>query len=382
MRLKTDAFTARLYQEIPGFHFLKHSIFRVFCPLIIDSKAMQPEWYSFSWFTLETLRNFTWGQKLFLYGLPLIPFLFLIRWLLFVRFRQKLAISLPGRRLRFSLLSLLRFVPDIVVAFAIGLILVALARPQRINQRVELSSSGIDIMLVMDVSRSMLALDFQPNRLEVAKRLARNFINKRFQDRIGVVVFAGDAYSLAPLTTDYGLLNDLIKEVNHNMIQNPETALGTAIAVTINRMRESKSKSKVAIIISDGESAAGNIDPLTAARLAKANDLKLYTILVGREGLVQSVNTEGKVVQQNNTVDETIMRNIAEIGDGRFYRASNVAALQGIFRQIDRYEKAPVVETRYKDTEDFYQIYLRWALVFLVAWIGIKCTFMNNILED
>lgn len=343
---------------------------------------MTPEWYSSSWFAWDTLRNFTWGQKLFLYGIALIPLLFLVRWGLFVRFRQKLALSLPGRRLGWSLMSLLRFVPDVLVAVVVALILVALARPQRVNQRVELSSSGIDIMLVMDVSRSMLALDFQPNRLEVAKRLARNFINKRFQDRIGVVVFAGDAYSLAPLTTDYNLLNDLIKDVNHNMIQNPETALGTAIAVTINRMRESKSKSKVAIIISDGESAAGNIAPLTAARLAKANQLKLYTILVGREGLVQAVNAEGKVIQQNNTVDETIMRTIAEIGEGRFYRASNVTALQSIFKQIDQYEKAPVVETRYKDTEDFYQIYLRWALVFLVAWIASKCTFMNNILED
>ncbi len=279
-------------------------------------------------------------------------------------------------------MSLLRFVPDILAALVVGLILIALARPQRINQRVELSSSGIDIMLVMDVSRSMLALDFQPNRLEVAKRLARSFISKRFQDRIGVVVFAGDAYSLAPLTTDYDLLNDLIQEVNQNMIQNPETALGTAIAVTINRMRESKSKSKVAIIISDGESAAGNIDPLTAARLAKANQIKLYTILVGREGLVQAVNAEGRIIQQNNTVDETIMRDIAQIGEGRFYRASNVSALQSIFKQIDQYEKAPVVETHYKDTEDYYQTYLRWALVVLVAWIAAKCTFMNNILED
>lgn len=343
---------------------------------------MTPEWYSLSWFSPETLRSFTWGQKLFLYGLLLIPFLFTVRWLLFVRFRQKLALTMPGKRFYWSLTSLLRFIPDILVSLVVALIIIALARPQRINQRVELSSMGIDIMLVMDVSRSMLALDFQPNRLEVAKKLAKNFVNNRFQDRIGVVVFAGDAYSLAPLTTDYDLLNHLLGDINQNMIQNPETALGTAIAVTINRMRESNSKSKVAIIISDGESAAGNIDPLTAARLAKVNQIKLYTILVGREGMVQAVNSDGKIIQQNNTVDETIMREISRIGDGRFYRASNAAALQSIFKQIDAYEKAPITEARYKDTEDFYQIYLRWALVCLVAWIATKCTFMNNILED
>jgi len=287
---------------------------------------LTPEWYSFSWFELETLRGFSWGQKLFLLGVPLLPVLFAIRWLLFVRFRQKLALALPGRRQGWSPMGMLRFVPDLLIALSVGLILIALARPQRINQRVELSSSGIDIMLVMDVSRSMLALDFQPNRLEVAKRLARNFINKRFQDRVGIVVFAGDAYSLAPLTTDYSLLNDLIKEINQDMIQNPETALGSAIAVTINRMRDSKAKSKVAILISDGESTAGNIDPLTAARLAKANQIKLYTILVGREGLVQAVNAQGKTFQQNNSVDESTMREIAQIGEGRFYRASNASA--------------------------------------------------------
>ena len=340
------------------------------------------EWHSISWFEPETLRGFSWGQRLFLYGLPVIPLLFVVRWLLFVRFRQKLSLSLPGRAMGWSLTAFLRFVPDVLAGLAVALLLVSLARPQRVNQRVELSSSGIDIMLVLDVSRSMLALDFKPNRLEAAKRLARNFINSRFQDRIGVVVFAGDAYSLAPLTTDYALLTELMREVNYGMIQNPETALGSAIAVTINRMRESKSKSKVAIVISDGESAAGNIDPLTAARLAKANQIKLYTILVGREGLVQAVNAQGRVFAQDNTVDETIMRQIAQIGEGRFYRASNANALQSIFKQIDRYEKAPVVETRYKDTEDFYQIYLRWALVCLVAWMALKCTFMNNILED
>lgn len=340
------------------------------------------EWYHFSWFDLDTLRGFTWGQRLFLYGLPGIPLLFVVRWLLFVRFRQKLSLTPPGRRLGWSLWGVLRFLPDLLAAAAVGLVLVALARPQRVNQRAEYSSLGIDIMLVMDVSRSMLTQDFQPNRLAVAKRLARDFIQNRFQDRIGIVVFAGDAFSLCPLTTDYDLLGEQLAGVDHGIIQNPETALGTAIAVSVNRMRESKSKTKVAIVISDGESAAGNIDPMTAARLARANGIKLYTILVGREGLVQAVNAEGRLVQQQNTVDETGMREIASIGQGRFYRASNNQALQNIFNQIDRYEKAPVTETRFRDTVDFYQVYLRWALVCLVLWIAAKCTFLHNVLED
>lgn len=141
-------------------------------------------------------------------------------------------------------------------------------------------------MLALDISQSMQIEDFQPNRLEAAKRVAENFIDGRNEDRIGIVVFSGDAFSLAPLTTDYDLLKSYLEEISFEMIENRGTAIGSAMAVVTNRMRDSKAKSKVCILLSDGDNTAGNIDPITAAELAGAFNIKVYTILVGKEGMV------------------------------------------------------------------------------------------------
>ena len=160
--------------------------------------------------------------------------------------------------------------------------MVALARPQKNNEKVEQWTEGIDIMIGLDISRSMEIEDFQPNRLEAAKQLALNFINGRIQDRIGLVVFAGDAFSVSPLTTDYDLLRSHIKDLNFEMIESTGTAIGSAMAVMTNRMRESEAKTKVCILLSDGDSNAGNIDPITAAELGAAYGITIYTIVVGK----------------------------------------------------------------------------------------------------
>ncbi|HEX8530881.1 MAG TPA: VWA domain-containing protein [Cytophagales bacterium] len=340
-----------------------------------------PAWSSVHWFRWDTLREFAWGQPLFLYGIVAVPLLFLFRWLLVVQYRQKLAVAFPSGRLRWSPVGLLRFVPDLLVGGAVALVLVALARPQRVQQRVELFSEGIDIMLVLDVSQSMLAEDFRPNRLEAAKRVARDFIGGRFQDRIGLVVFAGDAFSLAPLTTDYALLNALLDDIRFGTIRTPGTAIGSALAVAVNRMRPSKAKTKVVILISDGDNTGGNLDPRTAATLASMYNIRLYSILVGQEGQVP-VRVAGKLQYETNTIDESTLRAVAETGDGRFYRAADGRALQEVFSQIDRFEKSKVQEMRFRDTEDYYTVYLRWAVVLLVVWMLSKATFISNVLED
>src|SRR5687768_2956385 len=210
-------------------------------------------WFSISWFTISTLRGFAWEHRIFFFFIPAIPFLFIIKWLLHMRFRQHLQIAIPTQQVQWSPVSLLRFVPDLLMSISVILILIALARPQRYQERIEQTSEGIDIMLVVDVSESMLLEDFKPTRLEAAKQVAHTFINGRFQDRMGIVVFAGNAYGLVPLTTDYGLLHQYVDEIRSNMITSSGTAIGDALAVTINRMRESGSKSKVAILISDGD---------------------------------------------------------------------------------------------------------------------------------
>ena len=199
---------------------------------------MNTPWYSLTWFTPETFRSFTWEHPLFLYGLPAVPLLFLLRWLLRQWLNQKLPVALVRSDLKGSPLNLVRFIPDVLFALAIALIVVALARPQRTNEKVEQWTEGIDIMLAIDISRSMQIEDFTPNRLDAAREVARDFIAGRIQDRIGIVVFSGDAFSLSPLTTDYELLNHYLDELSFEMIENRGTAIGSALAVVTNRMRE------------------------------------------------------------------------------------------------------------------------------------------------
>ena len=342
-------------------------------------------WFSSSWFHPSVLKNFQWESPYYLYWILFIPLLFLLRWLLILIFksRQKLDVALFEEHIKWSWASLLRFIPDVIFAFILTLILIALARPQKINEQVEQWTEGIDIMLVLDASGSMDLKDFSPNRLEAAKEVARKFIAGRFQDRIGIVVFAGDAYSLAPLTTDYQLLYSLIDDINLKMIENDGTSIGSALGVAINRMRESNTKSKVLILLSDGDNTAGNIDPITAAELAHAYNIKIYTIGMGKDGKIPyGKDFFGRTRYIESNLDEGNLRKIAEIGEGKFFRATNKNALQNVFNYIDEYEKAEIKETRFKDTKDFYQVYLKWAIVLFLCWMVLKSTFINNAMED
>jgi Ca-activated chloride channel homolog len=340
-------------------------------------------WFSLDWFSLATLQSFTWERPEFLYSILAIPLLFLIRWLWRKRFNQKLPVALTQKDLRTSALNLIRFVPDSIMMLALALLLTALARPQKTNEKVEQWTEGIDIMLAVDISQSMQISDFEPNRLEAAKTVATDFINGRLQDRIGLVVFSGDAFSLAPLTSDYDLLKSYIREIDFSMIENRGTAIGSALGVVINRMSESESKSKVCILLSDGDNTAGNIDPITAAELASAYGIKIYTIVVGKEGMVPyGKDFFGRPNMIENTVDETTMRKIAEIGGGEFYRVSDTEALVRVFDRIDQLEKAEIKETRFKDTADYYMHYLMWGIIFFLLWLLLKSTFINNVLQD
>lgn len=340
-------------------------------------------WYSLVWFEPATLRSFTWEVPAFLFAIFLVPVVLILRWAVRYYANQKLPVALVKAEVKSSPLTLLRLVPELILGLVIVLILMALARPQRTNEKVEQWTEGIDIMLAIDISQSMQIEDFTPNRLEAAKNVARDFIKGRVQDRIGIVVFSGDAFSLAPLTTDYDLLNAYLNEISFDMIENRGTAIGSAIAVVTNRMRESESKSKVCILLSDGDNTAGNIDPITAAELSAAYNIKTYTIVVGKEGLVPfGKDYFGRPHMVENTVDETTMRKIAEIGSGEFFRVTDNQALAQVFQKIDQYEKAEIKETRFKDTADYYFIYLKWALVLFLFWMLLKSTFMTNVLQD
>ncbi|NJL15431.1 MAG: VWA domain-containing protein [Microscillaceae bacterium] len=263
------------------------------------------------------------------------------------------------------------------------MVITALARPQMSNQRIEQSSEGIDIVLIFDISESMRIEDFSPNRLEAAKKIGVDFIRGRQYDRIGLVLFAGKAYSLAPLTTDYAMLETYLQSLNPYMIPESGTAIGDALGVATNRLRDSKAVSKVMVMISDGDNSAGSLDPLTAAQLAAYYGIKIYAILVGQEGTVpMPTKLFGGKKYVENTIDEKTMRQIAAASEGLFFRASDNQALAQIFERINQLEKTEITETRFQVTEDYYPVYLRWALIFWLLWLFSKSTFMANVLED
>lgn len=350
---------------------------------MIDKGLTDISWVSLNWFRASTLSGYDWAHPGFLYLIIIIPLIFLFKAIILTKYGEKLDIALPGEKIKWHPSVLLRYIPPVLFAILLLLVIIALARPQKTNEMVEQWTEGIDIMLVIDISESMQIEDFKPNRLEAAKNVALNFVDGRSQDRIGMVIFSGDAYSLSPLTTDYDLLKAYIKDISFDMIENRGTAIGSALAVATNRMRESDSESKVLILLSDGDNTAGNIDPITAAKLAAAYNIKMYTIGVGREGRVPfGKDFFGRPRYVENTLDESTLREIANIGEGQFYRVSDNQALEQVFAMIDQYEKAEIKETRFQDTIDFYQIYLRWALVCFLIWFGLKSTFVSNVLQD
>lgn len=279
---------------------------------------------------------------------------------------------------RFNL-GFLRHVPMVLSLIGFTLAIFALARPQSAPEITEQYSEGIDIMLVLDTSGSMEERDFPPNRLEVAKKRAMEFIEGRVDDRIGVVVFAEDAFSYAPLTLDYDLLNKQIKAIKSSIMPNRGTAMGSAIAVGINRMKESESPSKVMILLTDGASNRGQIDPITAAKLAKDEDIRIYSVGIGKSEYVR--NTIFGPQKVPSELDEETLKKVSEISGGQFFRSQDPESLNEIFSIISRMEKTEIITETYRKITDKYPIILVWSLIFFTASFIFMVTFLYNPLE-
>lgn len=337
-------------------------------------------WFSPGWFGWNTLKLFHWVHPYFLYAIPFIPFLFVIRSILNRRARQLLVLSSEKKEMGWDWVVYLRYLMPVFMGLAIALILIALARPQIVSERTDRYSEGIDIMLLVDVSDSMLERDLQPNRLEAAKRVAGEFIKSRINDRIGLVVFAGEAYSICPLTNDYDLLRGYLQDINPNMIKSPGTAIGSAIAVAINRMRDSEGNSKVMILISDGDNTSGNLDPETTARVAQAYGITVYTTAVGQ--IKQPVIEDTLGLTTLSTANISDLKSIADAGGGQYFVADNIESLQTVFSSINAMEKVQFRNIFNREVKDYYQVYLHWAVVFLLLSIISKSTFISNMLED
>jgi Ca-activated chloride channel family protein len=247
---------------------------------------------------------------------------------------------------------------------------VAIARPQSAEHYTNTTTEGIDIVLAVDVSTSMLAKDFTPDRLSVAKDVAADFISDRTGDRIGLVVFAGESFTQSPLTTDQSSLQTMINRIRSGVIDDG-TAIGNGLATSINRLRESDAKSKVVILLTDGVNNRGEISPLTAAQIAKDLGIKVYTIGIGKQGtapypLFDERGREVDVVEMKVEIDEKILREIASLTGGEYFRATNKQTLMAVYEKINTLEKSTVeIENRTLMHEE-YLIFALWALAALL----------------
>ena len=268
-------------------------------------------------------------------------------------------------RLLSSVTVLLRF----LVFF---LIIIALARPQSVLQDEEVTTEGLDIMLVLDVSQSMAAEDFNPNRLEAAKKTIRSFVDKRVYDRLGLVVFGSDAYTQCPLTADHAVLGELLQSVELGMAGDG-TAVGMALATALNRLKDSEGKTKLIILLTDGENNRGQIDPKSASKLASDLGIKVYTIGVGSEkgARIPIYDPQyGKVyTNQRTSIDEVTLKAIAKESGASYFRAKDKEALVSIYNQIDRFEKTEINTTLYRQYVDYFPTILLGAFGLLMIEI-------------
>ena len=264
----------------------------------------------------------------------------------------------------------LRHLPFALRAAAFALLVVALARPQDIEQNVRTNTEGIDIVLAIDVSASMLARDFRPDRITAAKEVAGSFVADRYGDRIGLVVFAAEAFTQSPLTTDQSTLQTLLARIRSGLIDDSGTAIGNGLATAINRLRESEAKSKVSILLTDGVNNRGQIAPMTAAEIARAQGIRVYTIGVGTEGTAPYPAVDiygqptGDVVMAKVEIDEKTLGAMADLTGGKYFRATDNAKLKAIYDEINQLEKSKVEVT---ERISYHERFLVWALAALGA---------------
>jgi len=292
-----------------------------------------------------------------------------------------------AKKIKPSLTIKLRHIPLWIRATVFLLIIISLSRPQKGIEHTTVPTEGIDIILVLDVSTSMLAEDFsfngkRANRLAAVKPIVKKFIEGRINDQIGMVVFAGRPYTQCPLTVDYGILFQFLDNIEIGMVEDG-TAIGSAIATAANRLKDIPGKSKIIILLTDGRNNAGNIDPLTAAEIAKSIGIKVYTIGAGTKGLAPYpvMDPFGNKVYTRVSVDidEETLKKIADITGGQYFRATDTDSLKEIYSQIDQMEKVKSEVKIYMEYKELFPYFLIPALVLLVLEIVVKNTWLKRI---
>ena len=267
---------------------------------------------------------------------------------------------------------------------ALTLLIIALARPQVIDISTRVKNNrGIDIIMAIDVSASMLAKDLKPNRLEALKDVASNFIKNRTTDRIGLVEYAGESYTKTPITSDKSIILRSLKEIEYNTIIEGGTAIGMGLATSVNRIKDSKAISKVVILLTDGVNNSGFIDPLTAVELANEFGIKIYTIGLGTNGMALSpigIDSRGKFNYANVKVeiDEKLLNEIADMTGGKYFRATNNSKLKEIYDDIDKLERSDIEEFKYYNVQEKYRLFLLPALMLIGLEMILKFTLFRS----
>lgn len=302
---------------------------------------------------------------------PYFLFLIPIIILLFFKKQKKSGIRVPSiaplKKLKLKIKKYL--IGKFFIFLSLICMCLALARPQLIKENKIIKKDGIDIVIALDLSKSMLNNDFNPNRLEKAKELLNKFIDKRVNDRISLVVFGGDAYTKVPLTFDH----NVIKNINTNLsvediTSNNRTAIGMGIGISLNRLKNSEAKSKIIILMTDGENNSGEMSPIGASEIAKELGIKIYTIGIGAKELFVTVPF-GHTKIKNNELDENLLKSIASTTGGEYFRASDEKEFQNIFDKIDSLEKSKLNDRNYYERKELYEPFLKLSLLFL--FIGV-----------
>jgi len=309
----------------------------------------------------------------FLLLLLIIP---VVAWRYFFRNKMQASFTVPttevfkkiGKTWRVRLC----WIPICLLLLAFISFVVALARPQTSFRISDVEVEGVDIVLALDISGSMKAMDFRPNRLEACKKVAEEFILGRPTDRIGLVVYAGEAYTQCPVTSDHNTLLGLLKKVKFDIIEDG-TAIGDGLGTAINRLRESEAKSKIIILLSDGVNNRGYIDPYSAAEIAKNLNIKVYTIGAGTNGQAPYPTPFGTVMM-NTEIDERLLQSIAHETGGKYFRATNNDKLKAVYEEIDKMEKTILNETIFENKADAFFPFLLIGVLLLICHILLKYT--------
>ncbi len=329
------------------------------------------------------MNGIKFAEPWFLYLLIIVPVI--IAFYIFKQQKVTASIRMPGihsfAQAGTTFRHYLRHIMFGARVLAVTILIIILARPQRTDKFQDISTEGIDIVLAQDISGSMLARDFKPDRLEAAKNIATEFISGRPYDRIGLVVFSGESFTQCPLTTDHAVLINLLREIQSGMIEDG-TAIGMGLATAVNRIKDSQAKSKVIILLTDGVNNKGEVAPATAAGIAKTFGIRVYTIGVGTQGMAPyPVQTPYGMQYQDMPVeiDEGILKEIAQTTGGKYFRATDNNKLMQVYNEIDKLEKSKIDVRQFTKKEEMYLTPAIIAFILILLEILTRNTVFKNL---